>query len=122
MLQKFGSNLSFKLEGNFVNSMNSTHRSGYTGGDLRFASRRGRGRLWRRAGAVKAIAQLPCASELLYLAQAVAVGPVLLLCFPDATAIAPASPHHLPSAVVVLVKTVPVPSFSCASTQPTVVG
>ena len=73
MLHKFGSNLNLKMKGNSINSVNSVHRLSYTAGDLRFASRRGRGRLWRRAGAVKAIAQLPCASELLYLALAVAV-------------------------------------------------
>ena len=63
LLQKFGSNLSFKLDGNYVISMNSVHRSCYTAGDLRFASRRGRGRLWRRAGVEEAHAWLPCASE-----------------------------------------------------------
>ena len=81
LLQKFGSNLIFKLDGNSVISMNSVHCSCYTAGDLRFASRRGRGRLWRRAGAVKATMQLPCASEPLYLALAVAVCPRSLALF-----------------------------------------
>ena len=56
LLYKFGSNLDFKLDGNSVISMNSVHRSCYTVGNLRFASRHGRGCLWCRAGAVKAIA------------------------------------------------------------------
>ena len=49
--------------GKLVITVNSVHRLRYTGGDLRFASRRGRGRLWRRAGAEEAHAWLPCASE-----------------------------------------------------------
>ena len=81
MLYKFGSNLDFKLDGNSVISMNSVQRSCYTAGDLRFASRRGRGYLWRRAGVVKATAQLPCASEPLYLALVVAVCPRSLALF-----------------------------------------
>ena len=81
MLYKFGSNLDFKMDDNSVISMNSVHRSCYTAGDLRFASRRGRGCLWRRTGAVKATAQLPCASEPLYLALAIAVCPRSLALF-----------------------------------------
>ena len=81
MLYKFGSNLDLKLDDNSVISMNSVHRSCYTAGDLRFASRRGHGRLWRRAGAVKATTQLPCTSEPLYLALAVAVCPRSLAMF-----------------------------------------
>ena len=63
------------MNGNSIILVNSVHRLSYTAGDLRFASRRGRGRLWRRAGTVKATAQLPCASEPLYLALAIAVCP-----------------------------------------------
>ena len=55
--------------------MNSVHRLRYTAGDLRFASRRARGRPRLRAGAGKSPAWLPCASEPLYLALAVAVCP-----------------------------------------------
>jgi len=43
---------------------NSARRLSYTAGDLLFASRRGRGRLWRRTGTEGAPAWLPCASEL----------------------------------------------------------
>ena len=39
MLYKFGSNLEFKMNGKFVIKVNSGRRSGYTAGDLRFASR-----------------------------------------------------------------------------------
>ena len=81
MLYKFGSNLNLKTNGNYVITVNSVHRLSYIAGDLRFASRRGRGRLWRRAGAVKATAQLPYASEPLYLALAVAVCPRFLALF-----------------------------------------
>ena len=45
MLYKFGSNLDFKMNGNFVILMNSVHRSCYIAGDLRLASRRARGGL-----------------------------------------------------------------------------
>ena len=45
MLQKFGSNLSFKLDGNFVILMNSVHRSCYMAGDRLRCSRRARGGL-----------------------------------------------------------------------------
>ena len=62
MLIKFGSNLSFKSDGNSVNMMNSARRLSYTAGDLLLASRRGRGRLWHRASAEEAHAWLPCAS------------------------------------------------------------
>ena len=81
LLHKFGSNLNLKMKGNSINSVNSVHRLSYTAGDLRFASRRGHGRLWRRAGAVKATTQLPCTSEPLYLALAVAVCPRSLAMF-----------------------------------------
>ena len=84
MLYKFGSNLNLKLNGKSVNSMNSTRRPSYMAGDLRFASRRGRGRLWRRAGTVKATAQLLSASEPCYLNQgAVVVVFLLPLFFPS---------------------------------------
>ena len=63
MLQKFGSNLSFKLDGNPVNLMNSVHRSCYIAGDLRLASRHARGHFRRRAGVVKPVAWLLLASE-----------------------------------------------------------
>ena len=56
LLYKFGSNLNLNTNGNSVIKWNSVHRLSYTAGDLRFASRRGRGRLWHRAGVVKAIA------------------------------------------------------------------
>ena len=54
---------------------NSARRLSYTAGDLLLASRHGRGRLWRHAGAEEVHAWLPCASEPLYLALAVAVCP-----------------------------------------------
>jgi len=81
LFYKIGSNLVFKRNGNSIILVNSVHRLSYTAGDLRFASWRGRGCLWHRAGAVKATAQLPCASEPLYLALAVVVCPALFLCF-----------------------------------------
>jgi len=63
LLQKFGSNLSFELDGNSVNLMNSVHRSCYIAGNLRLASRHARGHFRRRAGAVKAVVWLLLASE-----------------------------------------------------------
>ena len=48
--------------GKLVNTVNSVHRRSYTAGDLRFASRRVRGRPRLRAGVGKAPAWLPCAS------------------------------------------------------------
>ena len=81
LLYKFGSNLALKTNGNSVIKVNSAHRSCYTAGDLRLASRRGRGHLWRRAGMEKSPAWLPCASEPRYLALAVAVCPRSLALF-----------------------------------------
>ena len=72
-LYKFGSNLSFKSDGNSVNMVNSARRISYIAGDLLLASRRGRGRFWRCAGAEEAPAWLPCASELRYKTYTVAV-------------------------------------------------
>ena len=63
MLHKFGSNLDFKTDGNSIIKLNSARRLSYIAGDLRLASRRARGRLWRRAGVVKAVAWLLLASE-----------------------------------------------------------
>jgi len=63
LLYKFGSHLSFKSDGNSVNMMNSARHLSYTAGDLRFGSSHDRGHLRRRAGAEKALAWLPCASE-----------------------------------------------------------
>ena len=48
--------------GKLINIVNSVHRRSYTAGDLRFASRRARGRPRLRAGVGKAPAWLPCAS------------------------------------------------------------
>ena len=48
--------------GKLVNTVNSVHRRSYTAGDLRFASRRARGRPRLHAGVGKAPAWLPCAS------------------------------------------------------------
>ena len=48
--------------GKLVNTVNSVHHHSYTAGDLRFASRRARGRPRLRAGVGKAPAWLPCAS------------------------------------------------------------
>ena len=39
MLYKFGSNLEFKMNAKFVIKVNSGRRSGYTAGDIWFASR-----------------------------------------------------------------------------------
>ena len=66
LLHKFGSNLDFKTNGNSVNTLNSARRLSYTAGDLLLASRRGRGHLRRRAGAVKAVAWLLLDSESRY--------------------------------------------------------
>jgi len=63
LLQKFGSNLSFKLDGNSVNLMNNVDHSCYIAGNLRLASRRARGHFRRPAGAVKAVAWLRLASQ-----------------------------------------------------------
>ena len=81
MLHKFGSNLNLKMKGNSINSVNSVHRLSYTAGDLQFASRRTHGRPRLHAGMEKSPAWLPCASESLYLALAIAVCPAPLLCF-----------------------------------------
>ena len=62
MLYKFGSNLNLKTNGNSIITVNSVHRLSYIAGDLRFASRRTRGRPRLRAGMGKAPAWLPCAS------------------------------------------------------------
>ena len=67
--------------GKLVNTVNSVHHCSYTAGDLRFASRRARGRPRLRTGAEKSPAWLPCASKPLYLALAVAVAPAPFLCF-----------------------------------------
>ena len=63
MLHKFGSNLDFKTNGNLVILVNSSHRSQLTVGELLFRSGHRRGHLRLRAGAGKAPAWLPCASE-----------------------------------------------------------
>ena len=89
MLHKFGSNLSFKSDGNSINMVNSARRLSYTAGDLLLASRRVRGRLWRRAGVEKAAAWLPLASWpsfIAWLSPFVSFSPPL--CFPDAAAMA----------------------------------
>ena len=61
------------MNGNSVIMWNSARRLSYTAGDLLLASRRGRGRLWRRAGVEGAPAWLPCASELRYKTYTIAV-------------------------------------------------
>ena len=71
----------FKLDGNSVISMISVHRSCYIAGDLRFGSRRTRGRPRLCAGAEKSPAWLPCASEPRYLTLPSPFVPVPLLCF-----------------------------------------
>ena len=63
MLDKFGGNLDFKMDGNSIIKLNSARRLSYIAGDLRLGSRRARGRLRHRAGAVKAVAWLLLASE-----------------------------------------------------------
>ena len=73
LLHKFGSNLSFKSDGNSVNMVNSAHRLSYTAGDLLLGSRRMRGRPQLRAGVGKVPTLLLLASEPRYLACAVAV-------------------------------------------------
>ena len=73
MLHKFGSNLSFKLDGNSVNLVNSARRLSYTADDLLLGSRRARGRPQLRAGTGKASSLLLLASEPRYLACAVVV-------------------------------------------------
>ena len=62
LLHKFGSNLDFKSNGNFVNTVNSSRGSQLTAGDLLSASRRAHGHLWRRAGVEKAALWLLFAS------------------------------------------------------------
>ena len=56
------------MNGNSVIMWNSARRLSYTAGDLLLASRRGRGRLRRHAGAVKAVAWLLLVSKPSYLA------------------------------------------------------
>ena len=107
LLYKFGSNLGFNTNGNLVILVNSSH---LTAGDLLLGSRRVRGRLRLRAGAGKAPAWLPCASEPRYKGRD-AVVVLFLPCsvFPAATAIAPASLHCLLSAVAISAKPVIAP-------------
>ena len=64
-----------------VNTVNSVHRRSYTIDDLRFASRSARGCPRLHAGAEKTPTWLPCVSEPLYLALAVAVRPRSLVLF-----------------------------------------
>ena len=73
LLHKFGSNLSFKSDGNSVNMVNSACRLSYTAGDLLLASRRARGRVRLRAGVGKAMTWLLLASWLPFKACVVAV-------------------------------------------------
>ena len=63
LLHKFGSNLSFKSDGNSVNVVNSARRLSYTAGDLLLGSRRARGRPQLHAGTGKASSWLPLASR-----------------------------------------------------------
>ena len=60
--------MDFKTDGNSVIKLNSARRLSYIAGDLRLGSRRARGRLRRRAGAVKAVAWLLLAFKPSYLA------------------------------------------------------
>ena len=78
---KFGSNLGFKSSGNFLILGNSSRGSHLTAGDLLSASKRARGRLWRRAGVVKAVAWLLLASEPRYKAYVAVVLCRFFLCF-----------------------------------------
>jgi len=92
LLHKFGSNLDFKTDGNSVIKLNSARRLSYIAGDLRLGSRRARGRLRHRAGAVKAVAWLLLASEPRYKGQdAVIVVFLPPLFSPAAIAITPLS-------------------------------
>ena len=92
MLHKFGSNLDFKTDGNSVIKLNSARRLSYIIGDLRLGSRRTRGRLRCRAGAVKAVAWLLLASEPRYKGRdAVVVVFLPPLFSPTAIAITPLS-------------------------------
>ena len=59
--------------GNSVNSMNSTRGGHLTDGEFLLASRRVRGRLWRRAGVEKAATWLLLAFEPCYKVFTVAV-------------------------------------------------
>ena len=68
MLHKFGSNLVFKSNGNFVNTVNSARGRHLIAGELLFRSGRRRGRPWLRAGVVKSAAWLLLASKPSYLA------------------------------------------------------
>ena len=61
------------MNGNSVIMWNSARRLSYTAGDLLLASRRGRGRLWHRAGMEGAPAWLPYASEVRYKTYTIAV-------------------------------------------------
>ena len=62
LLHKFGSNLYFKSNGNFVNTVNSARGRHLIADELLFRSGRRRGHPWLRAGVEKATAWLPCAS------------------------------------------------------------
>jgi len=102
LLHKFGSNLDFKTDGKSVIKLNSARRLSYIAGDLRLGSRCARGRLWRRAGMVKAVAWLLLASEPRYKGRDVVVVVFLPSLFsPAAIAITPLSfpiavaPSHL---------------------------
>ena len=67
-MHEVGSNLALKTNNNSVIKSNSVHRLSYTADDLLLASRRGRGRLRHRAGAVKTMAWLLLVSKPSYLA------------------------------------------------------
>ena len=62
LLHKFGSNLSFKSDGNSVNMVNSACRLSYTADDLLLASKRARGRVRLRTGVGKVAVWLLLAS------------------------------------------------------------
>ena len=62
LLNKFGSNLVFKSNGNFVIMVNSDRGSQLTAGEILFRSGRRRGPLWLRVGVGKAPAWLLLAS------------------------------------------------------------
>ena len=122
MLHKFGSNLSFKSDGNSVNMVNSARRLSYTTGDFLLASRRARGRVRLHAGMGKVAAWLLLASWPPFKACAVAV---LLI---SSSLLFPSSPLNSGepccrcSASIVSTKPVPASPNPCAPSQPALVA
>ena len=119
MLQKFGSNLSFKLDGNSVILMNSVHRRSYMAGDRLRRSRRARGGLGfalARERCRRGFSLLPWPP---YKAPTPSSLPFPLALFSRRRCSTPSSSHRRPSAIAVSTKRAPAPPYPCASSQPT---